>query len=153
MWMWFLVKISIYHTFITSLLQKIIFWDENLQINHIVSKHGSYYVKWHRSTFIKTKNHLNYFWNIFVFFNTDVHYICFHKYIPISHFTKWNEIVSFLISCLNYILTKHAKIFQKFEVGYIQTCTSLESSTIWQSKAGHHSVLSPTSNKMENKHL
>jgi len=26
---------------------KIIFWDENFQISHMVSKHGSKYVKWH----------------------------------------------------------------------------------------------------------
>jgi hypothetical protein len=42
--------------------------------------------------FHKIKNHLNYFWNIFVFLNTHVHYICYHKYILISHFIKWNEI-------------------------------------------------------------
>jgi hypothetical protein len=29
--------------------EKHIFCDENVQINHIVSKHGSYYVKWHGS--------------------------------------------------------------------------------------------------------
>jgi hypothetical protein len=28
------------------------------------------------------------------------------------------------------------KIFQKFEVGYIQTCTSLESNTMWHPKRG-----------------
>jgi hypothetical protein len=26
--------------------KKIIFWDENFQISNMVSKHGSYYVKW-----------------------------------------------------------------------------------------------------------
>jgi hypothetical protein len=57
------------------------------------------------STFIKTKNHLSVFWNKFVFLSTHVHYICFHKYTPISHFVKWNKIISFLISCLDYILT------------------------------------------------
>jgi hypothetical protein len=31
----------IYHIF----AQKILFWDENLQISHTVPKHGSYYVK------------------------------------------------------------------------------------------------------------
>ncbi len=34
-------------------------------------------------------------------------------------------------------------MFQKFEVGYIQTCTSLKSSTMWQPKGGHHNKLSP----------
>jgi hypothetical protein len=85
--------------------QKIIFWDENLQISHMVSKRGSYYVKWHGSTFIKTKNHLNYFWNIFMFLNAYVHYIRLHKYTLISYFIKWNEIILFLMSCLGYILT------------------------------------------------
>jgi hypothetical protein len=33
------------------------------------------------------------------------HYIRFHKYTPISHFIKWNEIVSIVIFCLGYILT------------------------------------------------
>jgi hypothetical protein len=44
-----------------------------------------------------TKNHLNFLLNIFVFLNTHVHYICFHKYTIISHFIKSNEIVFFLI--------------------------------------------------------
>jgi hypothetical protein len=29
------------------------------------------------------------------------------------------------------------KIFQKFEVGYTQTCTFQESSTMWHPKGGH----------------
>jgi hypothetical protein len=62
------------------------------------------------STFIKTKNHLNFFWNIFVFLSLHVYYICFHKYTSIFHFIRWNEIVSILISCLGYILTWYAKI-------------------------------------------
>jgi hypothetical protein len=40
------------------------------------------------STFIKIKNHLSCFWNIFVFLNMQVHYICFHKHTPISNFIK-----------------------------------------------------------------
>ncbi len=43
MWMWLLVKISIYHTFIASLLKKLIFWYQKFQINHMVSKYGSIY--------------------------------------------------------------------------------------------------------------
>jgi hypothetical protein len=43
------------------------------------------------STFIK----VNYFWSIFLFLSTQVHYIRFHKYIPIFHFIKWNEIIFF----------------------------------------------------------
>jgi len=99
-------------------------------------------------TFIKIKIHLNYFWSIFVVLNTHAQiYIYFYKYTPISHIIKWNEIVFFNnillrlyfnITCKNIV-----KIFQKFEVGYIQTCTLLESSIMWHPKGGHYSVLSP----------
>jgi hypothetical protein len=101
-------------------------------------------------TFIKNKNHLNVFWNILEFLSTHIHYICFHKYIPISHFIKWNQIIYFLIFCLGYniICKKLVKIFQKFEVVYTQTCTPLESSTMCHPKGGHHSVPSPTSGQV-----
>ncbi len=36
MWMWLLVKILIYQTFIVFLLEKIFFWNENFQISHMV---------------------------------------------------------------------------------------------------------------------
>jgi len=36
-----------------SLLKKIIFWNENLLISHMVSKHGSCYVKWHGSIYLQ----------------------------------------------------------------------------------------------------
>jgi hypothetical protein len=137
MWMWLLVKISIYHTFIASLLKnsffemkifKLVTWYPNMV--HIMSN-GM--VQYTFETFIETKNHLNNFWSILVFLST--HYTRFHKYTPISHFIKWNEIKKILISCLGYILTQYVenilKIFQKFEVGYTQTCTSLESSAMW----------------------
>jgi hypothetical protein len=39
------------------------------------------------------------------------------------------------------------KSFKILKVGYIQTCTSLESSTMWHPKEGHHSVLSPWKRK------
>jgi hypothetical protein len=149
MWMWLLVKISIYHTFITFLLKKLIFWNEKFQISHMISKHGSYYVKWHGSLYLQfsTKNHLNYFWNIFMFLNTHVHCIRFHKYIPISHFIKWNEnnfYSNFLPrSYLNIICKNIVKFFQKFEVWYTQTCTSLENSTMWHPKRSYYSVFSP----------
>jgi hypothetical protein len=29
------------------------FWDEFFEINHMVSKHGSYYVKWHGSIYLQ----------------------------------------------------------------------------------------------------
>jgi hypothetical protein len=100
----------------------------------MVSKHGSKICEmtWLNipSTFVKIYSHLNCFWNIFVFLSTQVHYIHFHKYTPIS---QWSEIVSFMITCLgsisNIICKNIVKIFQKFEVRYTQTCTSLESST------------------------
>jgi len=41
-------------------------------------------------------------------------------------------------------ICKHiVKIFWKFEAGYIQTCTSLESNTMWHLEGGHCNVLSP----------
>ncbi len=97
------------------------------------------------STFIKTKNHLNFFWSIFVLLSTQVHYICFHKHTSISHFMKWNSFfLNFLPRLYSTIICKNImKIFQKFEVGYIQTCTSLENNTMWHPKRGHCSVLSP----------
>jgi hypothetical protein len=39
-------------------------------------------------------------------------------------------------------MEKKFEFFQKFEVGYIQTCTSLKS-IMWYPKGDHHSVLSP----------
>jgi len=44
-----------------------------------------------------------------VFFSTQIHSICFHKYISISHFIKWNEIFSFLI----YISRLYSNIIWK----------------------------------------
>jgi hypothetical protein len=35
--------LHIYHIF----AKKVMFWNDLKKINHIVSKHGSYYVKWH----------------------------------------------------------------------------------------------------------
>ncbi len=43
----------------------------------------------------------------------------------------------------NIICKNIVKIFRKFEVGYTQTCTPLESSTMRDPKGGHRSVLSP----------
>jgi hypothetical protein len=145
MWMWIFVEISIYHTFIASL--QIILWNENFQINHMVSKHGSYYVKWHfniPSTFIKIKNHVNFFWNIFVFFGTLDLFPQIYSNLPLYNM-KWNNLFSNFLPMLYYniIWKKKLKIFQRFEVKHIQTCTSMESSTMWHPKGVHHSVLSP----------
>jgi len=54
----------------------------------------------------------------------------------------------------NIICKNIVKIFQKFEVGYTQTCTPLESSTMWDPKGSHCSVLSPNmdfENEIQNK--
>jgi hypothetical protein len=42
----------------------------------------------------------------------------------------------------NIICKNIVNFFQKFEVGYTQTCTSLESNIMWHPKGDHHSVLS-----------
>ncbi len=75
-------------------------------------------------TFNFHKDYLKVFWSILVFLSSQVHNICFHKYIPLSHFIKWNEIVFFpniLPRLYSNIICKNiVKFFQKFEVGYIQ---------------------------------
>jgi len=100
------------------------------------------------STFTKTKNHLNCFWL----------YLCF-KYIGILHLfsqiysnlslykMKWNSSFFNLLLRLysNIIYKNNVIFFWKFEVGYIQTCSSLESSTMWHPKGGHCSMLSLSS--------
>jgi hypothetical protein len=139
MWMWFLVKISIYHTFIASLFKKLIFWYENSQISHLVSKHGSYYVKWHGSIYPQ----LSYRLKIILF----LEYICVFEYIGTLH-SFWqihSNIPIYKLPRLysNIIWKNIVKIFQKFEVGYTQTCTSLESSKMWHPKKDHCSVFSP----------
>jgi hypothetical protein len=82
-----------------------------------------------------------------MFLNTQVHYIRFLKYTPISHFIKWNEIILILIFLpmlyFNIICKNIMKIFQKFEVGYTQTCPSLESNTMWHPKRSRYKVISP----------
>jgi hypothetical protein len=44
----------IYHIFV----EKIIFWNENFLINHMVSKHGSNYMKWHGSILLQLSHKL-----------------------------------------------------------------------------------------------
>ncbi len=63
--------------------------------------------------------------------------------LPI-HKMKWNSFLSNLLPKLysNIICKNIVNIFQQFEVGHTQTCTSLESSTMWHPKRGHHSVFS-----------
>jgi hypothetical protein len=127
MWMWLLVKISNY--------------SHGIQAWFILCQMTWFNI---HSTFINTTNHLNFLWSIFMFLSTHVRYI--HLYILIFHFIKRNEIVFyFLLPMLysNIICKNIVKTFQKFEVGYSQTCTSLESNTMWHPKGGHLSVLSP----------
>jgi hypothetical protein len=115
MWMWLLLKFSTYNTFIASSLKKLIFLNEKIQIDHMVSKHSLNYVKLHDSIYLQLSLYIyiHNFWNLVVFFNTWIHYTCFHKYTPISHFIKWNEIIIFLILFVGYIQTSHAKILRK----------------------------------------
>ncbi len=65
--------------------------------------------------------------------------------LPLYKMT-WNSFFLNLLPRLYYnIIWKNiVKIFRKFEVGYIQTYTSLESGTMWHPKGGHCSVLLPT---------
>jgi hypothetical protein len=103
----------IYHIFakkIHFLKWNFLNWSQGIQTWFILCEMACFNIP---STFIKTKNHLNYFCNIFLFLSTQVHYIRFHIYIPISYFIKWNEIIYFLISCLGYILTQYTKILWK----------------------------------------
>jgi hypothetical protein len=44
---------------------------------------------------------------------------------------------------INIICKNIMKFFQKFQVGYTQTCTPLKNSTMWHPKRGHCSVFSP----------
>jgi hypothetical protein len=99
------------------------------------------------STFIKIKNHLKIVFGVYLCFWVHMYItFVFTKYSNLSlNKIKWNNFfnnillkVYFNIICKNIV-----KIFQKFNVGCIQTCTSLESSTMWHPKWGHHSVLSP----------
>jgi hypothetical protein len=80
-----------------------------------------------------------------MFFNTHVDYIRFQKKSNFSLYKKWSNFFINLFSRLysNIICKNIVKTLWKFEVGYIQTCTTLESSTMWHPKKGHYSVLSP----------
>jgi hypothetical protein len=99
------------------------------------------------STFIKIKNHLNFF----------LEYICVFECISTLHLfpqicsnlplykMKWNS--SFFHILPIYVIFQHnmqkyCEIFQKFEMGYIQACTPLESSIMWHPKGDHHNVFS-----------
>jgi hypothetical protein len=146
MWMWLLVETSIYHTFTKSLLENIIFWNENFQISHMVSK---WFIlcdmTWLNipSTFIKIKLFLEYIY--FIEYKSSLHSFS-QIYSNFSFYKmKWNNFLKKILFMLysNIICKNIVKIFQKFEVGYIQTCTSMKSSTMWHLKGGHCNVFSP----------
>ncbi len=99
------------------------------------------------SAFIKIKNHLNFF----------LGYICVFEYTYTLHLfpqiytnlplykMKCNSLfLNILPRLYSIIIWKNITIFfQKCEVGYIQTCTPLESNIMWHPKRGHCNVLSP----------
>jgi hypothetical protein len=84
-------------------------------------------------------------------------YICVFEYINTQHLfpqiysnlpfykMKWNSFIFniFLRLYFNILCKNIVKLFQKFEMGYIQTCTPLENNTMWHPKGSHHSVLLP----------
>jgi hypothetical protein len=84
MWMWLLVKFSIYHTFIASLLKKLIF---EMKIFKLIT--------WY----------------------------------PNMLQIMWNDMVQYTFN-----------FYKDYEVGYIQTCTPLESNIMWHPKGGHYNI-------------
>jgi hypothetical protein len=109
----------IYHTFIVTLLFKKEL-NENFQISHIISKHGSNYVKWHDSIYLQLS------------FKLFSEYICvfecpctlnlfpqIYSNLPLYKM-KWNIVFFNILPRLhsNIICKNIVKIFQKFEVGY-----------------------------------
>jgi hypothetical protein len=58
---------------------------------------------------------------------------------------KWNSFFFNLLPRLysNIICKNIVKIFWKFEVGYTQTSTPLENTTMWHPKRSYYNVLSP----------
>jgi hypothetical protein len=61
---------------------------------------------------------------------------------------KWNSFFLIFLPRLyfNIICKNIVKFFQKFEVRYTQTCTSLKSSTMWQFKRVTIMCFDPTTN-------
>ncbi len=129
MWMWLLIKISIYHTFIQSLLKKINFWNEKFQISpnmvHIMWNDMVQYT----FNFNKLKKSFNFFWDyICVFEYTSALHLFSKIYsnLPLYKMKRNNfEKNILLILYFNIICKTIVKFFQKFEVGHNQTCTSL----------------------------
>jgi hypothetical protein len=63
---------------------------------------------------------------------------------------KWNSLFFNILSRLysNIVCKNIGKFFQKFEVGWTQTCTTLKSNIMWHPKGGHCSVHSFQSFRM-----
>ncbi len=132
-------QISIYYTFIASSLEKFIFWNAKFQINHMVSKHGSIYLNFHK--YLKL-------------FKLFLEYICVFEYTCTLNLfpqiysnlscykTKWNNFFSNILLTLYIICKNIVKLFQKFEARYTQTCTPLKSNIMWHLKKDHCSVFS-----------
>jgi hypothetical protein len=137
-------QISISHTCITFLLEKTIFWNENFQINHMVQImwNGMVQYTFH---FHKNKKSFKLFLKYIFVFEYIFTWHLFHKYTSISHVIKWNDFlnINILPRLYSNIICKNVvNFFQNFEVGYIQTCTPLESNTMWRPTRGHYNVLS-----------
>jgi len=137
--MWLLVKISIYHKFISFLVKKSFIEMKNFKL--VTWYLNMVHIMWNDIIQYTFNFHKNYklfklfFEYICVFEYTSTQHLFPQIYSLISHFIKWNEIVSFLISYLGYILMSYAKIlwkyFKSLRWGYTQTCTSFTSSVMW----------------------
>ncbi len=97
------------------------------------------------SIFIKTRNHFISLEYICVFWYTSTLHLLPQIYSNFPLYKmKWIFFSNLLHMLYSNIICKNiVKLFQKFEVGYTQTCTSLESNTMWHLKGGHHRVFSP----------
>ncbi len=95
------------------------------------------------STFMHIKNYLDFFGLYFCFW---IHmYITFVFTNTFQSLKFWNEIIHYniLFKLYSNIICKNiVKIFQKFEMGNIQTHTFLKKNTNWHPEGHHCSVLS-----------
>ncbi len=145
-WMLLFVKFSIYHIFIASLLEKTLRWKFSI-LSHGIQ---AWFILCQTTCFnIPSIIKIKIIWSIFCFW--------VHKYITFiftnmfqfpNYKMKWNNFFSNILPRLysNIICKNIVKIFQKFEMGYTQTCTSLENNTMWHPKGGHHIVFFPWNN-------
>jgi len=70
-----------------------------------------------------------------------------HSNLPLYKMKRNNFYFNVLPRLYSNIICKNiVKLFQKFEMGYIQTCTPLESNIMWHPNGGHYRVFSPSSN-------